>query len=111
MEIIIKDDTGTTAKIGLVGKLDIVGAGVIAQPLATLAGAKTNILVDMSEVTFIASIGIRHLVMATRALAHQNGRLILVNPTAFVRDTLVTSGVTDLLPIAATESEASAMLR
>ena len=109
MQITIADRTGPTVKIGLVGKLDIAGAEVIALPLATLAGGKTGILIDMSGVTFIASIGIRHLVMANKALSRRGGKLILVNPNAMVRETLVTSRVTDLIPIAATESEAYAM--
>ena len=111
MNIIIKDDSGATARVSFAGKLDIVGAEVIALPLATLSGSKTNIILDMSGVTFLASIGIRHLVMASKALARQNGRMILVNPTTQVRDTLETSGVTNLLPIVATEGEATAMLR
>jgi anti-sigma B factor antagonist len=110
MEIIISDKSGPTAKVGLVGKLDIAGAEVIALPLATLAGGKTSILIDMSGVTFIASIGIRHLVSTTKALARRGGKLILINPSELVRDTLVTSGVTDLMPIAATENDAYAML-
>ena len=102
----ISDGTGTTAKIGLVGKLDIAGAEVIALPLATLAGGKKGLVVDLSGVTFLASIGIRHLVLATKALARKGGKLVLVNPTDAVREVLVTSGVTDLMPIVATDSAA-----
>ncbi len=110
MQIIISDDVGPTAKVGLVGKLDIAGAEVIALPLATLAGGKSGLVVDLSGVTFLASIGIRHLVSATKALSRRGGRLILVNPNDMVRDVLVTSGVTDLMPIVMTESEAYAMI-
>jgi anti-anti-sigma factor len=106
MQFTISDGTGTTAKIGLVGKLDIAGAEVIALPLATLAGGKKGLVVDLSGVTFLASIGIRHLVLATKALARKGGKLVLVNPTDAVREVLVTSGVTDLMPIVATDSAA-----
>jgi anti-anti-sigma factor len=106
MQFTISDHAGTTAKIGLVGKLDIAGAEVIALPLATLAGGKKGVVVDLSGVTFLASIGIRHLVSATKALARKGGKLVLVSPTDAVREVLVTSGVTDLMPIVATESAA-----
>jgi anti-sigma B factor antagonist len=106
MKFIISDETGTTAKIGLTGKLDIVGAEVIALPLATLAGGKKGLVVDLSGVTFLASIGIRHLVSATKALSRKGGKLVLLNPTDAVKDVLVTSGVIDLMPIVATESAA-----
>jgi len=106
MQFTISNDAGTTAKIGLVGKLDIAGAEVIALPLATLAGGKKGVVVDLSGVTFLSSIGVRHLVSATKTLARKGGKLVLLNPTDAVRDVLVTSGVTDLMPIVATESAA-----
>jgi anti-sigma B factor antagonist len=110
MQILISDDAGPTAKVGLVGKLDIAGAEVIALPLATLAGGKAALIVDMSGVTFLASIGIRHLVSATKALSRKGGRLVLVNPSDMVRDVLVTSGVADMMPIVANDSEAYAVI-
>jgi anti-anti-sigma factor len=106
MQIVISDEAGSTAKLGLTGRLDIVGAEVIALPLATLAGGKKGVVIDMSGVTFLASIGIRHLVSATKTLSRKGGKLVLLNPTDAVKDVLVTSGVTDLMPIVATESAA-----
>jgi len=110
MQITISDDGGSIAKVGLVGRLDIAGAEVVALPLATLAGGKTSVIVDMSGVTFVASIGLRHLVLATRALSRRGGKLVLLNPIDLVRDVLETSGLTELMPIVATESEAYALL-
>jgi anti-anti-sigma factor len=106
MQIVISDEAGSTAKLGLTGRLDIAGAEAIALPLATLAGGKKGVVIDMSGVTFLASIGIRHLVSATKTLARKGGKLVLLNPTDPVKDVLVTSGVTDLMPIVATESAA-----
>jgi anti-anti-sigma factor len=106
MQFTISDEAGTTAKIGLVGKLDIAGAEVIALPLATLAGGKKAVVVDLSGVTFLASIGIRHLVTATKTLARKGGKLVLLSPIASVQEVLETSGVTDIMPIVATESAA-----
>ena len=106
MKITISDEVGATAKVGLVGKLDIAGAEVVALPLATLAGGKKGLVVDLSGVTFLASIGIRHLVLATKALARKGGKLVIVNPTDAVREVLVTSGVTELMPIVTTDSAA-----
>jgi len=110
MQITISDDTSPTAKVALVGQLDIAGAEVVALPLATLAGAKTNIIVDMSGVSFVSSIGIRQLVLASKAISRRGGKLVLVNPTDMVRDVFVISDLSDLLPMVATESEAYALL-
>ena len=60
MQIVTSEDQGATARVALTGRLDIVGAEVIALPLATLAGAKQGLILDMSGVSFIASIAIRH---------------------------------------------------
>ena len=110
MEIVTSEDRGATARVALTGRLDIVGAEVIALPLATLAGAKQGLIVDMSGVSFIASIGIRHLVSAAKALSRRNGRLVLLNPSEMVAEVLTTSGLTDLLPIVRSDSEAVAAL-
>ena len=110
MQITIVDDTGNTAKVVLSGKLDISGAETIALPLATLAGSKSGILLDMAGVTFLASIGIRHLVTASKALMRRGGRLVLLNPTPMVTDVLTTSGVVELMTIARSDAEAAAAL-
>jgi anti-anti-sigma factor len=110
MEIVTSEDRGATARIALTGRLDIVGAEAIALPLATLAGAKQGLIVDMSGVSFIASIAIRHLVSAAKALARRNGRLVLLNPSEMVAEVLTTSGLTSLLPIVRSNTEALAAL-
>ena len=110
MQITIVDDAGKIAKVALNGKLDISGAEKIALPLATLAGGKSGILLDMTGVSFLASIGIRHLVAASKALARRGGRLVLLNPNPMVTDVLTTSGVVELMPIARSDAEAAAAL-
>jgi anti-anti-sigma factor len=110
MEIVTSEAGGATARVTLTGRLDILGAEVIALPLATLAGAKQGLIVDMSGVSFIASIGIRHLVSAAKTISRRNGRLVLLNPTEIVAEVLSTSGLTNLLPIVRSDSEAVAAL-
>jgi anti-sigma B factor antagonist len=110
MEIVTSEDQGTTARVALTGRLDIVGAEILALPLATLADAKQGLIIDMSGVTFIASIGIRHLISTAKALSRRNGLLVLLNPSEMVTEVLTTSGLTGLLPIARSDAEAVAAL-
>lgn len=98
MDIAI-NDAGSTCTVRLTGRLDISGAESIDLPLATLSGSKNKILVDMVGVTFIASIGLRHLVTAAKAVQRRGGRLILLNPSAVVTEVITASGLTELLPI------------
>jgi anti-anti-sigma factor len=106
MQITITDDAGSTAKIVLAGKLDFAGAGVIEKPLATLAESKNAVLIDMTGVTFLESMAIRHILLANKVLARRGGHLYLLNPNEMVTDVLVTSGVSSLLNIVRSESEA-----
>jgi anti-sigma B factor antagonist len=110
MGIVTSEDGSATVRVALTGRLDIVGAEAIALPLATLAGAKQGMIVDMSGVSFIASIAISHLVSAAKALSRRNGRLVLLNPSEMVAEVLTTSGLTYLLPIVRSDSEAVAAL-
>jgi anti-anti-sigma factor len=71
----------------------------VALPLASVSGAKNTILVDMSGVTFIASIGLRHLVMAAKAVVRRGGSLKLVNPNPAVAEVIAAAGLAEILPI------------
>jgi anti-anti-sigma factor len=102
MQIQVVDDGGATAKVVLVGKLDVVGADVIASPIATLSASKSGLTIDMSGVTFIGTTGLRHLVSAGKALMRRGGRLELLNPNDMVTDVLVTTRVTDFITITRT---------
>src|SRR5262245_20863987 len=110
MQITVSDFGHGAKKVILVGKLDIAGAQTIELPMATISGSRCNVVVDMVGVDFIASIGIRHLVIAAKTVARSSRKLILLSPNAFVTEVLVTSGLQDLLPIARSEDEARAKL-
>jgi anti-anti-sigma factor len=98
MEIAV-NDSGAAATVVLTGRLDISGAEVVALPLATLSGGKTSLKIDMAGVTFVASVGLRHLVMAAKTLRRRGGTLVLINPTIAVAEVITISGLRDLLPV------------
>ena len=110
MEITVTDFGELGKLVTLVGRLDILGAEKIDLPLAVVAGSHTNIIVDMSGVDFIASIGIRHLVLAAKTVARNSRILVLLNPKPVVSDVLVTAGLATILPIVRSEQEAVATL-
>jgi anti-anti-sigma factor len=110
MEITISDFGDLGKRVTLVGRLDIVGAGKIDTPLKELADSKTNIVVDMSGVDFIASLGMRSLVQAVKTLLPNARILVLLNPTPVVADALTKAGLHALLPMVQSEPEAQALL-
>jgi anti-sigma B factor antagonist len=111
MHITVSDFGAAGKRVTLTGKLDIAGADKLDLPLAAIAGERQSVVVDMGAVDFIASIGIRHLVMAAKAIARGNGRFVLLNPTPMVTDVLTTSGLLQILPIVRSEDEARAALQ
>lgn len=98
MQIAI-DDAGSAATMVLNGRLDISGADVVALPLATLSGSKDKLTIDMTGVTFVASIGLRHLVAAAKAINRRGGTMIVANPTPAVLEIITTSGLGDILNV------------
>jgi anti-sigma B factor antagonist len=85
MEMTVSDFSQLGKRVTLVGRLDIPGAGKIDAP-PEIADSKTNIVVDMSGVDFIASLGTRSLVIAAKTLARNSRILVLLNPTPLVAD-------------------------
>jgi anti-sigma B factor antagonist len=99
------------ARVVLNGRLDIAGSAKIDVAFNVAAGTNRNIIVDMSAVTFIASIGIRTLVVGAKTVQRRGGKLLLLSPQSDVEQVLETIGVTDLLPIVRDEAEAMAAIR
>ena len=86
--------------IKLVGRLDIVGVGAIETRFAGYcAGENPRILVDLSQVEFLASIGIRLLVLNARSITSRGGRMVLLGPIPEVRTVLEVTGIPAIIPI------------
>lgn len=98
MQIAINDD-GPAATITMVGRLDTSGVNDVAVPLATLSGSKSSLFVDMAGVTFLASLGLRHLLTAAKAMARRGGHFALINPSAAVTEVITITGLTGLLQV------------
>ena len=110
MQVTVSDFGPEIKKIVLVGKLDIAGAQKIELPMATVSGSKCDVIIDMVGVDFVASIALRHLVIASKTVARGSRKLVLLSPNALITELLVTAGLQDLLPIVRSEDEARAAL-
>lgn len=108
MEMTVTEFSDNAVRVALAGDLDISGAEQLDLPLAALAGSGGGLVVDLTQLDCIASIGIRHLVLAARTLGRGRGQLLLLGPNEQVTNTLMTAGVDGLLPIVWSEDEARA---
>ena len=86
--------------IKLVGELDIIGVGGIETKFTGYcAGENARVLVDLSEVNFLASIGIRLLTLNAKSVASRGGRMVLLHPTPDVRNVLEITGIPAIIPV------------
>jgi anti-sigma B factor antagonist len=75
--------------IKLIGRLDILGVGNVETKFTGYcAGETPRVLVDLSDVEYLASIGIRLLTINAKSIASRQGRMALFNPTPEVRNIL-----------------------
>jgi anti-anti-sigma factor len=88
-------------RVTLSGRMDIAGADSIATKFAALtAGANRRVIVDLTAVNFLASIGIRALISNAKALQQRGGKLVLlVGAGDAVTKTLETTGIDSLIPM------------
>ena len=86
-------------KASLTGRLDIDGAHKIDLHFNVLAGSRRALIVDMSAVSFVASMGLRTLMLGFKAVASKSGKAVILSPTPEVQDVLVSSGIDALAPI------------
>ncbi len=102
-----KTDLGRSAtRLKLTGRLDINGAAMAEIPISLAAKDCQFLVIDMSGVGFVASLGVRHLVMAAKSLDRRGGKLVLFATPAAVAEVLETMGITDIIPLAPSEAAA-----
>jgi len=95
--------------IKISGRLDIFGTQEIATTFAALACIeKRRVVVDLTKVSFLASIGIRELITNAKALQQKAGRMVLfVGDNEPVIKTLHATGIDALLPVFRDAAEAN----
>ncbi|WP_342619154.1 STAS domain-containing protein [Rhodoferax sp. GW822-FHT02A01] len=112
MAIDFQDITDTLRKVTLTGRLDLPGTDEISTKFAALsATSNRRVIVDLSGVSFLASIGIRAIITNAKALQQRGGRMVLfVGDNAPVYKTLETTGIDSLIPMFTELSEAEKAL-
>lgn len=112
MEIIVDELNPQTRCLRLNGRLDMKGTGDIEQRFTVLTATDSkDIVVDLSGVDFIASIGMRLLLSCAKAKSNRGGQLVLAMPQALVREALEMAGIDSLIPLHADEAGALSALQ
>jgi anti-sigma B factor antagonist len=91
---------GNVYKINLEGRMDIPGTQEIDLKFTGMTAApRKAFIVDISGVDFLASIGIRTLLITTKAINNRGGKLVILNPDTNVEKILLMAGIDTLIPI------------
>ena len=90
-----------TLTIGLDGELDIATAPALERLLREVERDRwPTVVVDLRQLSFIDSSGIRALLTANDRIGRRDGRMLVRHPSRAVRRTLAAIGVDSILDIA-----------
>jgi anti-anti-sigma factor len=94
------DDVNGVRTIRLKGRLDLDGAAAIEMKLTSLIVTQQMfVVVDLSAVDFLASMGLATLVRSARAVRLRKGNMVLFNPIPSVRQVIASTRIDQVLPV------------
>jgi len=100
MELAVEQLDNKIKKISLRGRMDIGGVDQIALRFSSeVSLEKAQVIVDLTELEFMASVGLGTLVRSYKALKLRGGKMVLLNPQKVVELVLESTQVNTLIPI------------
>ena len=100
MELTYLDDAEGVRTITLKGRMDLEGANAIDLRFTTLTATdRTFVVVDLTLVDFMASMGLGTLVRSAKAARLRQGNMVLFNPKPLVRQVLASTRIDQVLQV------------
>lgn len=90
---------GTKATVSVVGHLNTATASKLEDALAPVVDSSREVTVDLAELEYISSAGLRVLLSAHKSLASKGGSLTICNPQESVREVFEITGLNEALNI------------
>lgn len=111
MDMQVSEIGGNVTCIRLNGRLDAPGADSIdTRFTAAVVTQARDTVIDLSGVSFVASMGIRLLIASARGLRLKGANMVLFGAPELVYTALDQAALDQIIPIVATEQEALAQL-
>ena len=86
--------------IKLIGALDMNGTySIEIEFVRQCVGENVQVVVDLSRVNYLSSIGIPMLINTAKSVASQGGKMALLNPQQHVAEVLEITGIPQIIPI------------
>ena len=95
---IVKTQEGTTLTVALAGRLDTVTAPQLEGELRTAVNGITELIFDLSDLSYISSAGLRVLLSAQKVMNRQ-GSMTIRNVKPEIMDIFDVTGFVDILNI------------
>jgi anti-sigma B factor antagonist len=112
MDLIIIEESNDLTYVALAGRLDHAGVEAIAMRFQQCVGLrKRSAVVNLAEVNFMSSLGMRMLLSNYRSLKEVGGKLVLLKPQPLVEDTLKAAMLDQIFPIVHDEIRALEIAR
>lgn len=99
MELRIEQVAAKIVRAIPVGRWDVKGAAEIDLRLSAITATSGAIIIDLAEVTYLASMGMRSIVMGAKAATLRGGKLVLLAPVPNVEEVLTMAGIDQIVPI------------
>ena len=97
-ELIVKSEIKKGAAVVTVsGRVDSVTAGALDEQLAGIAKKNNRLVLDMHDVTYLSSAGVRAIVKTLQGAQKAGGMVLLANVSHGVEEVLDTVGMLHLL--------------
>jgi len=104
IEVTLSDEV---AKVKLRGRLDTPGVdGIETKFTSSVVPDGRTAVVDLSEVSFIASMGLRMFIGLAKALKPRGAKIVLYAPQSQVSEIFATVLLANIVPVVADEAEA-----
>jgi anti-sigma B factor antagonist len=100
MEISVHQMPDGIKKISLKGRMDIPGTEAIDLRLAAeMAAEKGFVVLDLTQVDFLASVGIGVLVRSAKALRRRGGEVVILSTVPVVTMVLEKTRIPEVVPM------------
>ena len=97
MEMTVKDGPEGATLVDLDGRFDIMGAQQVDARFTTLAESAKALIVDVARVPFIASLGVRTLMVSAKTLMRRGAYMAVCGATDGVEAVLRSTGFDELV--------------
>jgi anti-anti-sigma factor len=101
MDMQVQDSEGGVTRVVLEGRFDIAGAQEVDLRFSVLAGSAKALVVDMANVSFLASMGVRTLMSTAKKMVRRSAAMAVCGADESVENVLRSTGfdeIVDLYP-------------